>query len=173
MGSAGCRRRFFAPHNGFWCILEADVQPQGRTGLHTVTRARAGFARNCPAQAASARPTRQKSFRTKILEGRPGTDQSPTVGQGLRMQGNGRLTAPPQFEAVLVTNSVGCRSLGEWNLRSKARGTSLAQVSGNSSRRCIPQGQGRTLAGERQLRKASPVSVAHSLSASQGAAESA
>jgi hypothetical protein len=47
----------------------------------------------------------RRSGRKDLYEGRPGTDQHPTVGQVLSMNANGRLTAPPQHEAVLATNS--------------------------------------------------------------------
>jgi hypothetical protein len=47
------------------------------------------------------------------------------AGQGLRMNGNGRLTAPPQLEAVLATNSVSSMVFEHASNQLAARGTSL------------------------------------------------
>jgi hypothetical protein len=111
------------------------------------------------------------------LEGRPGADHFPMAGQVLRMNVNGRLTAPPQLEVRLVTNSVdGIVSEGR-NDRPEARGTTLANWSfGNCSRTRILRGAVRVSAGAlyqaQVLGKFDPVSAAHFLSAREAAAGS-
>jgi hypothetical protein len=119
----------------------------------------------------------QQVLEARFLEGRPGADQLPMAGQGLRMNGNGRLTAPPQVEVALVTNSVdGMVSEGrkEWP---KTRGTTLASFSpgtGTQTReergdlragtaRCF----GRAVLGSQGLRKFDPVSATQGLSVTQ------
>ena len=93
------------------------------------------------------------------------------AGQGLRMNGNGRLTAPPQVEVALVTNSVdGIVSEG-WNDGPKTLGTTLANWSlGTCSRTRNLRGTLRAVLGGQGLRKFDPVSATQGLSASQGAA---
>ncbi len=87
------------------------------------------------------------------------------------MQKNGRLTAPPQLEAVLVTNSVCCKSLKGRMDRPEARGTTLAQPSlGNRPGRCSAQTFGQVYASAHSLGKLDPVSATHRLSSSQGVA---
>jgi len=74
------------------------------------------------------RPCSRRSGK-QVLEGRPGADQPPMAGQVLRMNGNGRLTAPPEFKVVLVTNSVdGMMSQGTRN-RPRTGSTRLASFS--------------------------------------------
>jgi hypothetical protein len=100
------------------------------------------------------------------------------AGQVLRMNVNGRLTAPPQIEVRLVTNSVdGIVSEGRQD-QPKARGTTLAKWSlGTYSRTRILRGTSRVVrrAGGRarlsagSLRKFDPVSAAHRLSDSREA----
>ena len=87
------------------------------------------------------------------------------------MQVNGRLTAPPQLEAALVTNSVEVILREGGFDRTSARGIPLEQPSlGNSFRRCFVQRPGRACESADSLRKFDPVSAAHLLSASQEAA---
>jgi hypothetical protein len=92
------------------------------------------------------------------------------AGQVLRMNVNGRLTAPPLVEVRLVTNSgYGIVSEGR-NDQPTTRGTTLANWSlGTGSRTRILRGavrvQGRAVSGAQGLGKFDPVSVAHSLSA--------
>ena len=83
----------------------------------------------------------QRVLETTILEGRPGADHFPMAGQGLRMNVNGRLTAPPLVEDVLVTNSVDGMVSEGGNVQPKARGTTLAHWSvGSCSRTRILRG---------------------------------
>ena len=101
------------------------------------------------------------------------------AGQVLRMNVNGRLTAPPQVEVALVTNSVdGMVSEGRMTW-SETRGTTLASFStGTCSRTRTLRGilrvgvrsGGRADAGAGSLRKFDPVSATHLLSVSQEAA---
>lgn len=87
------------------------------------------------------------------------------------MQVNGRLTAPPQLEVALVTNSVFGMSLEGWSFRPKARGTTLAQSSlGNSPGLRSQRILGQVYASAHRLGKFYPVSAAHLLSTSLGAA---
>ena len=102
------------------------------------------------------------------------------AGQVLRMNGNGRLTAPPQVEVALVTNSVdGMMSRGRKN-RLTTGGTTLAKFSPGSGTR-MREGRriscvgGRAVAGAQQFGWFDPVSATHvcmaqGLSVSQEAA---
>lgn len=98
------------------------------------------------------------------------------AGQGLRMNVNGRLTAPPQVEAVLATNSVdGIVSKGriEWP---GARGTTLGHIFLDTGLRMrtlrsdLQVEQRCAGTGGRGLWKSDPVSATHGLSASREAA---
>ena len=138
----------------FSCILKADVRPLGRADAADVWGRK-----DSPGQ-------RQKRF----LEGRPGADQLRQAGQVLRMHVNGRLTATPQYEAVLVTNSV-CRLLLQGDSRPEARGTSLENSSQDTrfgSRRLRTARHARS--SGRTHRKFDPVSAAQFLSEFQGVA---
>ena len=97
------------------------------------------------------------------------------AGQVLRMNDNGRLTAPPQVEVALVTNSVfGMVSEG-WKSGLTAGGTTLAKVSPGSGRRTREE-RGNPCAGRRAVAsahgfgKCNPVSATQVLSVSQEAA---
>ena len=101
------------------------------------------------------------------------------AGQGLRMNVNGWLTAPPQVEDVLVTNSVdGMVSEGR-KQQPKTRGTTLEYRSfGTCSRTRILRGTlraetarwfQRAALGAQGLRKFDPVSATHHLSDPRGA----
>jgi hypothetical protein len=57
------------------------------------------------------------------------------AGQVLRMNGNGRLTAPPQVEVALVTNSVDGMVSGGWMSGPTTGGTPLVKVSPDSGMR--------------------------------------
>jgi hypothetical protein len=97
------------------------------------------------------------------------------AGQVLRMNDNGRLTAPPQVEVALVTNSVvGMVSEG-WKSGLTAGGTSLAKFSPDSGMRTrdergISCAGRRAVAGAQRFGKFDPVSATQVLSVSQEAA---
>ena len=57
------------------------------------------------------------------------------AGQVLRMNVNGRLTAPPEVEVALVTNSVDGMVSGGWNSGPATGGTTLAKFSPGSGTR--------------------------------------
>jgi len=96
------------------------------------------------------------------------------AGQVLRMNGNGRLTAPPQVEVALVTNSVdGMMSRGR-NSGPTTGGTTLAKFSPGSGMRMreerrISCAGRRAVAGAQRFGKLHPVSATHLLSVSQEA----
>ena len=102
------------------------------------------------------------------------------AGQVLRMNVNGRLTAPPEVEVALVTNSVDGMVSRGWTNRPSAGGTTLARVSPGSGRRTreergVPCAGGRAVAGAHRFGKYDPVSATHvftaqGLSVSQEAA---
>jgi hypothetical protein len=106
------------------------------------------------------------------------------AGQVLRMNVNGRLTAPPQVEVALVTNSVDDMVSEGRNSRPRTRGTTLAFSSfGTGSRtrtlrgtlrvgtvRCFERSVSDALLHAPGLQKFDPVSAAHRLSASREAA---
>jgi hypothetical protein len=106
------------------------------------------------------------------------------AGQVLRMNVNGRLTAPPQVEVALVTNSVDDMVSEGRNDRPETRGSTLAFSSlGTGSRtrilrgtlrvgtaRCFQYAVSSALYRARGLQKFDPVSAAHPLSVSQEAA---
>ena len=95
------------------------------------------------------------------------------AGQVLRMNVNGRLTAPPQVEVVLVTNSVDGIVLEGERVEPTTRGTTLANWSlGTGSRTRILRGILQADSGARGLGKFDPVSVAHRLSAREAVAGS-
>ena len=96
------------------------------------------------------------------------------AGQVLRMNVNGRLTAPPEVEVALVTNSVdGMVSEGR-NSGPTTGGTTLAKFSPGSGTRmreerrisCVGR---RAVAGAHLVGKCNPVSATHQLSVSQEA----
>ena len=99
------------------------------------------------------------------------------AGQVLRMNVNGRLTAPPQFEAVLVTNSVCSIVRQGTGIQPKARGTTLDTSPLGTNRQSRLQ-RGYTPVGgrvgtERSLqtpRQSAPVSATQFPSASREAA---
>lgn len=114
------------------------------------------------------------------------------AGQVLRMNGNGRLTAPPQVEVVLVTNSVdgmvsegrGCGpetggiALARFSPRAD-NGNGVGTPAQRDKRRVRCAGGGRitrnarslwNLRSFRNLRKPDTVSATHGLSVSQGGA---
>ena len=147
-----------------WCILEADARTHARAGKRTTARARAILPTQDPRGGQQVlettifrRPARHGSFRWS--------------DRVLRMQVNGRLTAPPQFEAALVTNSVfGIASKGRAS-RSSARGTTLAQSSlGSSPLFRLVRRAGQVFASAHRLGKFYPVSAAHNLSTPLGGA---
>jgi len=96
------------------------------------------------------------------------------AGQVLRMNDNGRLTAPPQVEVALVTNSVVGMVSGGWMVGLTTGGTTLAKVSPGFGTRmreerrisCVGR---RAVAGTHGYGIA-PVSATHFLSVSQEAA---
>jgi hypothetical protein len=97
------------------------------------------------------------------------------AGQVLRMNVNGRLTAPPQVEVALATNSVdGMVSEGRISWPTTG-GTTLASFSPGpgmrmrDERRVLCAG-GRAASSAHGLRKFDPVSATHLLSVSQEAA---
>ena len=96
------------------------------------------------------------------------------AGQVLRMNVNGRLTAPPQVEVALVTNSVDGMVSGGWS-KPTAGGTTLAKFSPGSGTR-MREGRRISCAGRRaaegaqKFGKFDPVSATHFLSVSQEAA---
>ena len=101
------------------------------------------------------------------------------AGQVLSMNVNGRLTAPPQVEVALVTNSVhgmmfagrmvepGTRDI---TLASFSTGTSLGTRALRGARRIGVRAGGRADRGANGLREFDPVCVAHRLSVAQEAA---
>jgi len=101
------------------------------------------------------------------------------AGQVLRMNVNGRLTAPPQVEVALVTNSVDGMVSGGWKYGLTTGGTTLAKVSPGSGMRMREERRsscvgGRAVAGVR-FGKLHPVTAIHvcmaqGLSVSQEAA---
>lgn len=97
------------------------------------------------------------------------------AGQVLRMNGNGRLTAPPQLEVALVTNSVYGMMLEGRNSGPTTGGITLASFSPGTGtqtrnkRKGLCAG-GHAASGVRNLRKFDPVSATHLLSVSQEAA---
>jgi hypothetical protein len=97
------------------------------------------------------------------------------AGQVLRMNVNGRLTAPPQVEVALVTNSVDGMVSEGWKYGLTAGGTTLAKVSPGSGmrtregRRVLCAGR-RAVAGAYKFGKFDPVSATQVLSVSQEAA---
>ena len=96
------------------------------------------------------------------------------AGQGLRMNVNGRLTAPPLTEVALVTNSVDGIVLEGGKDQPKTRGTTLAKWSlGTCSQTRTLRGTlrvgGRAGSSAGSLRKFYPVSVTHGLSDSREA----
>ena len=97
------------------------------------------------------------------------------AGQVLRMNVNGRLTAPPQVEVALVTNSVDGMVSGGWNSGPATGGTTLAKFSPGSGTR-MREGRRISCAGRRaaegaqKFGKFDPVSATHFLSVSQEAA---
>ena len=102
----------------FWCILETGDRLQD--DCHN----------DCGADAMIFPVAAdQQVFEARFLEGRPGADQLPMAGQGLSMNGNGRLTAPPEVEVALVTNSVDGMVLEGGMARPTTRGTTLASFS--------------------------------------------
>jgi hypothetical protein len=143
------------PHR-FSCILEADVRPLGRTDtMH-------GWDANIP-QAAS-----RKIFRRPARHG-----SAPRRRTGLRMNVNGRLTAPP-LEAALVTNSV-CATLPEGaRPRPEASGHTLDISSFfNSSGLRTTRAVGLARVCEWMQRKFDPVSATQLLFVDGGAASGA
>ena len=99
------------------------------------------------------------------------------AGQVLRMNVNGRLTAPPHYEAVLATNSV-CIIVRQGNRsQPKARGTTLDTSPLGTSRQSRIQrddmpvgGRARTDRSLRTHRQSAPVSATQFPSASREAA---
>ena len=97
------------------------------------------------------------------------------AGQVLRMNVNGRLTAPPQVEVALVTNSVDGMVSGGWKSGPTTGGTTLAKFSPGSGMR-MREERGNPYAGRRAARDVhgfgwfDPVSATHLLSVSQEAA---
>ena len=96
------------------------------------------------------------------------------AGQVLRMNDNGRLTAPPQVEVALVTNSVVGMVSGGWKYGLTTGGTTLAKVSPGSGMRTrdergISCAGRRAVAGAHLVGKCNPVSATHQLSVSQEA----
>ena len=94
------------------------------------------------------------------------------AGQVLRMNGNGRLTAPPQVEVALVTNSVDGMVSGGWMYGLPTGGTTLAKVSPGSGTRMreerrISCAGRRAVAGAQRFGKFDPVSATH-VSMAQG-----
>jgi hypothetical protein len=97
------------------------------------------------------------------------------AGQVLRMNVNGRLTAPPQVEVVLVTNSVDGMVSEGWLVGLTAGGTTLARVSPGSGMRMREERKNscagrRAVAGAYTFGKCNPVSATQVLSVSQEAA---
>jgi hypothetical protein len=97
------------------------------------------------------------------------------AGQVLRMNVNGRLTAPPEVEVVLVTNSVDDMVSEGRSSGPTAGGTTLASFSPGSGTR-MREGRriscvgGRAAEGAQMFGKFDPVSATHFLSESQEAA---
>jgi hypothetical protein len=93
------------------------------------------------------------------------------AGQGLRMNGNGRLTAPPQLEAVLATNSVYGMVFEHASNQLATRGTSL-DTSSFGPHGCHRQRTGRVRAQRRhsEFGHAFPVTAAHLPSVPKGVA---
>ena len=97
------------------------------------------------------------------------------AGQVLRMNVNGRLTAPPQVQVVLVTNSVDGMVSEGWLVGLTAGGTTLARVSPGSGMRMREERKNscagrRAVAGAYTFGKCNPVSATQVLSVSQEAA---
>ena len=97
------------------------------------------------------------------------------AGQVLRMNVNGRLTAPPQVEVVLVTNSVDGMVSEGCLVGLTAGGTTLAKVSPGSGMRMREERKNscagrRAVAGAYTFGKCNPVSATQVLSVSQEAA---
>ena len=94
------------------------------------------------------------------------------AGQVLRMNVNGRLTAPPEVEVALVTNSVvGMVSEG-WMVELTTGGITLAKVSPGSGMRMreergISCAGKRAVAGAQRFGKFDPVAAKH-VSITQG-----
>jgi hypothetical protein len=83
------------------------------------------------------------------------------AGQGLRMNVNGRLTAPPQFEVALVTNSV-CDMVFEGaSNQPAARGTSLDTSFFGPLRHARSAGRVRAQRKLLDFGQALPVTAAH------------
>ncbi len=122
----------------------------------------------------------QQVSETRFLEGRPGADQLPMAGQGLSMNGNGRLTAPPQVEVALVTNSVDGMVLEGRMAWPTTRGTSLASFSPGTGTQTRNQREDLRVGaarfsrhagtGSQGLGKFDPVSATQGLSVPQGVA---
>ena len=97
------------------------------------------------------------------------------AGQVLRMNVNGRLTAPPQVEVALVTNSVDGMLSGGWNSGPATGGTTLAKFSPGFGTR-MREERRVSCAGKRAAHDVrglgwfDPVSATHFLSVSQEAA---
>lgn len=97
------------------------------------------------------------------------------AGQGLSMNGNGRLTAPPQVEVALVTNSVDGMVLEGRMAWPTTRGTTLASFSPGTGTQTREEREdlragGRAVVGANSLRKFDPVSATQGLSVPQGVA---
>src|ERR1700679_3593355 len=94
------------------------------------------------------------------------------AGQDLRMNVNGRLTAPPQVEVALVTNSVDDMVSEGWNDGPTTGGTTLAKFSPGSGMQTRDErgnlcAGGRAAMGARGLGWFDPVSATH-VSIAQG-----
>ena len=81
------------------------------------------------------------------------------AGQVLRMNGNGRLTAPPQVEVALVTNSVDGMMSGSRKSGLTAGGTTLAKFSPGSGLRTRDE-RGFPCAGRRAAEGAQRIGMA-------------
>ncbi len=80
------------------------------------------------------------------------------------MNGNGRLTAPPQVEVALVTNSVDGMVSGGWNEGPTTGGTTLAKISPGSCRRMRDE-RSNSRAGRRAAEGARTVGVSNPVTA--------
>ncbi len=99
------------------------------------------------------------------------------AGQGLSMNGNGRLTAPPQVEVALVTNSVDGMVLEGRMAWPTTRGTTLASFSPGTGTQTREEREdlragaarlpGRDVLGSQGLGKFDPVSATQGLSVPQ------